>query len=67
MEQEKEVNHYELWIGNKVEKYNDYLKMKERSEQYIRSRRARPRIRAYAIFNDDTFMEVFNESNLSCY
>jgi hypothetical protein len=65
MDYEKEINHYELRVGDRIERYDNYLKMKEKFREYLRSRRGKLKIRGYAIFNDDTFMEVLSDLSVT--
>jgi len=62
MTQDKEVNHYELRVGDRIERFDHYLTMKEK---YLQSSKGNVRIRAFAIFNDDTFMEVLDSFSIN--
>jgi hypothetical protein len=61
-EYDKEVNHYELRVGDRIERFDHYLTMKEK---YLQSSKGNVRIRAFAIFNDDTFMEVLDSFSIN--
>jgi hypothetical protein len=62
MTYDKEVNHYELRVGDRIERFDHYLTMKEK---YLQSSKGNVRIRAFAIFNDDTFMEVLDSFSIN--
>lgn len=62
MTYDKEVNHYELRVGDRIERFDHYLTMKEK---FLQSSKGNVRIRAFAIFNDDTFMEVLDSFSIN--
>ena len=67
MDYEKEISHYELRVGNRIEKFSNYIKLKQKYKEYIQSRSSHFKISAFAIFNDDTFMEVLKGEDLSLF
>jgi hypothetical protein len=64
-EYDKEVNHYELRVGDRIERFDHYLTMKEKFREHLQSSKGNVRIRAFAIFNDDTFLEVLDNFSIN--
>ena len=58
MNKEKEISHYELWAYGKIEKYDTYSDLQDRVEYFIMLKKD---YRAFIIFLDDTYMEVFDK------
>jgi hypothetical protein len=51
-----------LRVGDRIKRFDHYLTMKEK---YLQSSKGNVRIRAFAIFNDDTFMEVLDSFSIN--